>query len=65
MKSKYIYIQVTNDKYEFPVLLADTPKEMAEKAHTTPARVRADISRQKKGVKSKFKRVEVTEDEID
>ena len=27
--SKYIYMMVTDDKYELPILVADSPKELA------------------------------------
>lgn len=56
---------VTNDKYELPLFIADSPQKLAEKYGVTPITVISSISRYERGktVWSKYRRVRVDEDE--
>lgn len=54
----YLYIKVSRDKYEFPLIVTDSVKEMAELDHTTENSVSSSISN-KRGT---YYRVEVEDD---
>lgn len=58
MKHKYIYIATTFDKYELPVAVADTVKELSE---LTGANKKSIANRVSDG-RSHFYRVEVNEE---
>lgn len=53
-----IYMKTTTDKYEFPVAVADSVKELAHMLGNTPASVASCISRNSCG----YHRIEVPED---
>ena len=58
MKHKYIYIATTYDKYELPVAVADTVKELSE---LTGANKKSIANRVSDG-RSHYYRVEVNEE---
>ena len=58
MKHKYIYIATTFDKYELPIAVADTVKELSE---LTGANKKSIANRVSDG-RSHFYRVEVNEE---
>lgn len=58
-----LYMKVTNDKYQLPVAVADTAKELAKLFNTTPNVISASISRQRAGKgKGTYYRVEVDDE---
>lgn len=58
-----LYLEVTTDKYELPVAVADSPSELARIRNVSTNTVNSAISHEKAGVhKSKYKKV-VVEDE--
>lgn len=64
MKKK-IWMEVTRDKYELPIRIADSAKELAEAAGTTLNNVRSAASHYKHGRHpvSRFHAIEAEEDE--
>ena len=57
MQGKYLWLLVTKDKYELPILVADTANELAKMTGTTKNNVVSQISRGNK--KSMYRRVRV------
>lgn len=57
MQCKYLWLLVTKDKYELPILVADTANELAKMTGTTKNNVVSQISRGNK--KSMYRRVRV------
>lgn len=60
-KGEYIYMIVTNDKYELPLGVYDSPIEMARKTGKSHSSILCALS--KKFEKSIYRRVRVIEDE--
>lgn len=60
-----VYVMVTNDRYELPVYVADSPAEMAEATGCNPKTVYQMVSRYNAGTikKSRFISVEIEDDE--
>ena len=59
-----IYMKVTRDKYEFPIEMADSVDELAQKLGTTKGNIRVTMSNAKrKGWRSPYVRVEIEDDE--
>ena len=57
---RYIWMQVSNDKYEFPLALADTAKDLARLIGSTESAVRSgECHWRKEGVGSSFRKVEI------
>ena len=57
-------MQVTMDKYELPVAIADSAAELARMVGVKPNTVLKSIYYSKKhGWKSRYKKIEITEDE--
>ena len=55
---KALYIAVTLDKYELPIAVADSPKELAELYGTTRNVVSSMISHEKAGIeRSRYRKV--------
>lgn len=56
-----VYVMVTNDRYELPVYVADSPAEMAEATGCNPKTVYQMVSRYNAGTikKSRFISVEI------
>ncbi len=53
-----IWMQVTKDRFELPICIADTAKELAEKCHTTEDSIHSAIYHaEKKGYRSQYVRV--------
>lgn len=63
MKTK-VYMQVTTDKYELPLAIADTAQELAEICGTTSGSIYTSCSRRARGIykKSRFVSVEIDEE---
>ena len=55
----FVYMKTTTDKYELPIFVADTAKELAEMVGTTVGCVYSSISKKRKG----WAKVEIGEDE--
>lgn len=51
MRTNYIWIKVTLDKYEFPLEIADSARELAEKCGVSEEKVKASASGYKRGVR--------------
>lgn len=61
---KKLYIETTWDKYELPVAVGDSPKELAEQIGIKPHSVLTRISHGKSGdCRSTIYRVEYTDEE--
>lgn len=60
-KKKYLYIKVTHDIYQLPLIVADSVVEMARLDNTTTNSVSSSISHDK----GRYYRVEFIEDEED
>lgn len=59
-----MYIAITKDKYELPIAVADTAKELAEMVGTKPNTVLSAISHEhSRGSNSMFKKVLIDESE--
>lgn len=59
-KAKYVWMRVTNDKYELPVFIADSPQELAKMVGCQVANIRCQLSKQKhKGQNSVYKKVRI------
>ena len=56
-----IYMQVTSDKYELPVAVADSVKELAEHEHITISAIYSAISNYEHGrlKTTRFRRVRI------
>lgn len=58
-----LYLEVTKDKYELPIAVADTADELAEIRGTIKNAVLSGISQEKRGhARSRFKRIVVDDD---
>ena len=63
---KRLFLKVTNDKYELPLVVADSAAELAKRTGTTQTNIYSAISHTKtRGGWSCYKIVEIDEDEID
>lgn len=49
MKKKYLYMQVTRDKYELPIHVAESVTELARMVHKTPNTISSMISKKIRG----------------
>ena len=58
-KPEYLYLQVTDDEYELPIIVADTVHDLARKAGVDVSTVRSSLWRHETGKLkfSKFRRV--------
>ena len=56
-----IYMRTTKDKYQLPVAVADSPKELAKMLGTTPGVVRSCICLKKLG----WCKVEIPDEEME
>ena len=54
-----LYLLVTQDEYEYPLIVADSLGELAEKCGCTKNAISTGISYKKNGGKSRFVKVEV------
>ena len=54
-----LYMKTTKDRFELPLIVADSPKELAQKVGTTKASVLSALSHKQKG----WARVKIEEDE--
>lgn len=56
-----LYMAVTADKFELPVIVADSPVELARRFHTTPGVILTAIRRQtvRRGERVRFIRIDV------
>ncbi len=61
----YVWMQVTRDKYELPVAVADTAVELARIVGTNSNNVRSAVAHVNRGDKkwSRFVRVEIDEND--
>lgn len=62
---KRLYLYVTNDKFEFPIAIADTQKELAEITGISLSAVKAGFSRSNRGLveETRYKMVEIEEND--
>lgn len=61
-----IWMMVTMDEYELPVLVADSSGELARMAGTESVTIRSAVVNAKRfGIRSKWVKVEVDDDETD
>lgn len=61
LKMKYLWLAITADKYELPIYVADTCKELAEVIGVSQNLISSHISKNKSGKISKvrFKKVPI------
>lgn len=58
-----IWMKVSNDEYELPIMIADSARELAEKCGTTENSVKSSASHAKRGDRwSSYVCVKVTDD---
>ena len=63
---KYLFMLVTKDKYELPLAVADTRKELGRMIGVSSITIANSITRARKsGHKSKYIRVEFPNNDID
>lgn len=64
---KYLWMKVTNDKYQLPLVVADTSSQLAELCGVNKEVIFRQINRQKKNpkVKPRYVRVDYTDEEFD
>jgi len=62
MKKKYLWLYVTPDKYELPIYVCDTAKELAEKRGVTISTVKTAALMHKRKGYGNYIKVEVEED---
>ncbi len=59
-KPKYIWMLVTTDKYELPLCVADSSKELAEMVGTNEVNVRTAVAHAKRrGNNCKYKKIKI------
>lgn len=60
-----VWIEVTNDKYELPVTIADSAAELARKTGHSKGSVESCASKYKNGhiSQSRFQRIEIPEED--
>lgn len=44
MRKQKVYLKVTNDIYELPIAIGDTPKELSEQTGHSPATILSSIT---------------------
>lgn len=61
--SNCLYLEVTSDKYEFPIHICDSVKELCAVTGATETNIRSCLSKVKSGVlkKCRFVKVELTQ----
>ena len=59
-----LYLMVTKDEYEYTLASADTQKELAEQLGVNPSVICRGIKRAKRGGRSKYREIEVEDDEM-
>ena len=57
-----LYLLVTQDELELPLIVADSVKELAVKCGCTENAISVGISYKKNGGKSRFEKVEIDDD---
>lgn len=64
MDKKYLYMLVSRDKYELPLIVTNSIGALAQKLDISPKIIRCAINNsQKKGYKSQYVKVEYDEDD--
>lgn len=61
----YVYLEVSNDKYELPVVVADNLKELSEKTGVKTTSISTMLSKYENGhlEKCKYRKVAIEESE--
>lgn len=64
MTGEYVYMMVSNDKYELPLVVADSVSELARVVGVAPVTISSAIchSKQRRG-RSIYKKVRIMEEE--
>lgn len=58
-----IYMEVSRDKYELPVFIAETVKDLAKITGCSEGNIYSSISKRKhNGIKTRFVKVDIQED---
>ena len=66
MGARMIWLKVTHDKYELPIMIADTAKELAALCGCSANNIYASMSHQKsKGTWSPYRTVRITNKEAE
>lgn len=63
--SNVIWMEVTADKYELPVRICDSAKELAWYTGVRPATIASEASRQKRGLLKRARYVKVVIDDTE
>lgn len=63
-KSRYLYMLVTTDKYELPIIVEESPAELARKCGVDPVTVMTGSLKAERGytVQSRYRRVLIEDD---
>lgn len=62
-KNQFLWLEVTSDRYQLPLAVADSRRELAEMRHTTVDAISDNIYQAKQGkVAERYIRIEVEED---
>lgn len=56
-----VYMLVSEDKYEIPIVVADTVAELAKACRVSESTIRSCARRQKQGMKSRYVKVDISE----
>lgn len=64
LKSKYLYLLVTKDKYELPIMVEDSPTELARKCGVTTSAIISNAAKAERGgvIQSRWRRVLIEDD---
>lgn len=62
MNEKYLWMKITNDKYELPIAIADSAAELARMTGTTKNNVCVSYNQLKNGKRKFSKYIKVTFD---
>lgn len=60
-----VFMQVTRDRFELPVYIADSREELAKRSGVTLSAICKGLSRNWRGEKSKYVAVRIEENETD
>lgn len=61
---KYIYMMVSDDKYELPLCIADSAQELADKVGVSRNAITAHICRSKKGQVKKIRYLRIKKETL-
>lgn len=57
----FVYVKVTNDKYELPLAVADSERELARILHISVSAISHGVKKSRQGERSIYREVEIGE----